>query len=335
MNFPDSDSEADKPTTRVMRPTRFVPNGVAPRSADPGRAPAFPARDATRPVHVWPGVLPVAPRTAGLRHAPAGPTNSPLPGQVWPRQDLLVEPQAVRRWPLWVVVISSSMALVAAGYLGALVQVSRSHSGPVVIPRLISESRDGTWHAAELSQPVPAALAAHARHVSGPVATANAVAPAPSVSRPALERGSATSPKVRIAAASTALRRRALQPTAASITAELYRQKPPVMTIRALPAQETAASTEAVPTSLAQAKRQDVQNGLERVRDQLVACAAGRHGTVSARVTIAANGRVNYSLIEGAFVGTPEGSCMARALRSATFPPFEGPSLKVVYPFRL
>jgi hypothetical protein len=81
--------------------------------------------------------------------------------------------------------------------------------------------------------------------------------------------------------------------------------------------------------------RTQVQNSLESVRSQLQSCAAGVHGRTTANVTISGAGRVTYATIEGAFAGTPQGSCMARALRGAQFPQFASPQLRVRYPFAL
>jgi len=53
------------------------------------------------------------------------------------------------------------------------------------------------------------------------------------------------------------------------------------------------------------------------------------------RVTIAASGRVTNALVTGDFTGTPEGSCMARTLRTVRFPPSSEASFTVTYPYRL
>jgi hypothetical protein len=82
-----------------------------------------------------------------------------------------------------------------------------------------------------------------------------------------------------------------------------------------------------------QPSREAVQSGIEAVRSELAACAADAHGSMFADLTIAGSGRVSYSMVEGAYAGTPQGSCMARALRTAHFPQFSMPSLKVRYPF--
>lgn len=78
--------------------------------------------------------------------------------------------------------------------------------------------------------------------------------------------------------------------------------------------------------------REQVTAGFQAVRDQLAQCAAGKHGVAKINATIANSGRVSYALIEGEFQGTPEGSCMARAVRAARFPQFSQPNLKVSYP---
>jgi hypothetical protein len=141
---------------------------------------------------------------------------------------------------------------------------------------------------------------------------ARVLAPAPAVSAKVLEEKPAA-PSVTTATASPAATR-AVAP-AASLTAR------PV-----------AATSQNLQQDLS---RTQVQNGLESVRGQLQSCAAGAHGRTTANVTVSGAGRVTYVTIEGAFAGTPQGSCMARALRGAQFPQFATPQLRVRYPFAL
>jgi hypothetical protein len=84
-----------------------------------------------------------------------------------------------------------------------------------------------------------------------------------------------------------------------------------------------------------QPTRDEIKRALEATRPALAACIGSEHGTTFANVTIAGSGRVTYSSIEGAFAGTPQGSCIARALRTASFPRFAAPSMKVRFPFVL
>jgi len=81
--------------------------------------------------------------------------------------------------------------------------------------------------------------------------------------------------------------------------------------------------------------REHVTAGFEAVRDALSRCAAGRSGTAEIKATINGNGRIGHALVAGDFTGSPEGSCMARAVRAAQFPAFAQPRLKVRYPFAL
>lgn len=81
--------------------------------------------------------------------------------------------------------------------------------------------------------------------------------------------------------------------------------------------------------------REQIQTGIEGMRAALLGCAGNAHGTSTARLTILGTGRVASATIEGAFAGTAQGSCMARALRTASFPRFASDNLQVTYPFRL
>ena len=81
--------------------------------------------------------------------------------------------------------------------------------------------------------------------------------------------------------------------------------------------------------------RAEVSAGFDAVRGALATCAAGKHGVVDIDATVSGAGRVTYALIAGVFKGSPEGSCMARAVRAARFPQFSRASLKVSYPVAL
>ena len=78
--------------------------------------------------------------------------------------------------------------------------------------------------------------------------------------------------------------------------------------------------------------RDAVRDTMLGARAMLAECAGAAHGTSYANLTIQADGRVTYSLVDGAFAGTPEGSCMAKALRKLSFPHFSGPPFKVRFP---
>jgi len=66
------------------------------------------------------------------------------------------------------------------------------------------------------------------------------------------------------------------------------------------------------------------------------ACGNGEHGTATVAVTVSGStGRVTGANVTGQFAGTPIGSCIARAVRGASFPRFTRPTFTVNYPFRI
>lgn len=58
-------------------------------------------------------------------------------------------------------------------------------------------------------------------------------------------------------------------------------------------------------------------------------------GVAMVAVTIGKSGKVSSASVGGELAGTPTGACVERAVKSATFPPFKGPSQSVNYPFQL
>lgn len=84
-----------------------------------------------------------------------------------------------------------------------------------------------------------------------------------------------------------------------------------------------------------QPTRAQVRAGLQSVRGAVQSCAPGATGSVRVRVSIAGSGRVTTALVQDQrWARPPYGSCIARAIRTATFPRFEKDRLVVVYPFR-
>jgi hypothetical protein len=54
------------------------------------------------------------------------------------------------------------------------------------------------------------------------------------------------------------------------------------------------------------------------------ACFAGTQGLAVVRLTVAPSGQVQAVTVTGAFAGTPVAACVERAVRAATFPPWDG-----------
>ena len=82
--------------------------------------------------------------------------------------------------------------------------------------------------------------------------------------------------------------------------------------------------------------RSDVIAAMASVRGAVATCAVGRGGVAQVRVTFSGpSGRVMNAVMEGQFAGTPQGSCIARAVRAASVPRFSQPSVTISYPFQI
>ncbi|MBX3157247.1 MAG: hypothetical protein KF773_14825 [Deltaproteobacteria bacterium] len=64
-------------------------------------------------------------------------------------------------------------------------------------------------------------------------------------------------------------------------------------------------------------------------------CYAGTQGTAMVRVSIAPSGKVQSVQVTGAFAGTPVGGCVESAVRSLSFPPWDGPPQSFGYSYLL
>ena len=81
--------------------------------------------------------------------------------------------------------------------------------------------------------------------------------------------------------------------------------------------------------------RATIQAVLQGVEASVLACGGGAHGTADVDIVIAGSGRVTTATVNGPFAGTEAGSCIARAVRGARFPPFAQTRFAVTYPFHL
>ncbi len=79
--------------------------------------------------------------------------------------------------------------------------------------------------------------------------------------------------------------------------------------------------------------RESVVAGLEAIRPALAACSEGRGGIAQLDLSIVARGRVAHAVVGGDYAGTPQGSCIARAVRKARFDPFQRERFRILYPF--
>jgi hypothetical protein len=84
-----------------------------------------------------------------------------------------------------------------------------------------------------------------------------------------------------------------------------------------------------------QPTRTEVIQRMESVRSSVRACAAGRSGVADLDITIAHTGAVMHVLVGGDFAGTTEGSCIARAVRTARFPSFKQDRFRLLFPYAI
>jgi hypothetical protein len=79
----------------------------------------------------------------------------------------------------------------------------------------------------------------------------------------------------------------------------------------------------------------DIKRGMNAVAARVQACFAGTQGLAQVRLTVAPSGQVQKVTVSGAFAGTPVGACVERAVRAATFPPWDGGAQSVGYDYLL
>ena len=70
--------------------------------------------------------------------------------------------------------------------------------------------------------------------------------------------------------------------------------------------------------------RDDFMKGMGGPATKAKGCYKGTQGNAMVKLTIAPSGSVSKVTVSGDFAGKPEGSCVEGALKSATFPPWDG-----------
>ncbi|MFN0251367.1 MAG: hypothetical protein ACKV2T_31115 [Kofleriaceae bacterium] len=79
----------------------------------------------------------------------------------------------------------------------------------------------------------------------------------------------------------------------------------------------------------------DFKNGMNAVSGKARACYQGTQGTVRFKVNISPEGKVTSVKIGGEFAGKPEGSCVEGAVKSASFPAWDGAPKSFDYSYLL
>jgi predicted Zn finger-like uncharacterized protein len=100
------------------------------------------------------------------------------------------------------------------------------------------------------------------------------------------------------------------------------------------PSGESGSGRDGLPDTLSV---RELQKGMASVRPAVLSCGADSpvKGVANVRVTIAGSGRVTSVKVGPPFAGESAGSCIERAVRDATFPRFQRPSLTIDYPYTI
>jgi hypothetical protein len=79
----------------------------------------------------------------------------------------------------------------------------------------------------------------------------------------------------------------------------------------------------------------DFKHGIDSVKSKAQACYKGTQGTASVKLTIAPSGSVSKVSVGGQFAGKPEADCVANAVKSASFAPWDGGPQSFTYAYLL
>jgi hypothetical protein len=79
----------------------------------------------------------------------------------------------------------------------------------------------------------------------------------------------------------------------------------------------------------------DFKEGMSAVNAKAKGCYKGTQGIASVKLSIAPSGQVTKVSVGGAFAGKPEAACVEAAVKSATFPPWDGRPQSFNYSYML
>ncbi len=79
----------------------------------------------------------------------------------------------------------------------------------------------------------------------------------------------------------------------------------------------------------------DFKTGMGAISGKAQGCFAGTQGTAAVKLTIAPSGQVSKVSVSGVFAGTPVAGCVESAVKSASFPPWDGGPQTFSYSFLL
>ncbi|HEY1548280.1 MAG TPA: hypothetical protein VGG28_10685 [Kofleriaceae bacterium] len=79
----------------------------------------------------------------------------------------------------------------------------------------------------------------------------------------------------------------------------------------------------------------DFKSGMSAIQGKAQACFKGTQGMAQVKLVIVPSGKVTRVTVTGKFAGKPEAECVTSAVKSATFPPWDGGSQTMGYSFLL
>jgi hypothetical protein len=317
--------------------TPMVGAGLS-RTARPDVGPAAVVQAAPRPIATPAAPLRLDPRPpAPVRDDRVSlPSFRPPIAPLQPIADAAAPPSPRRGWMV------GAVAALAAALVGVAVFVARGPAAPAaeqaaaVATSAPTSAVASASPAAEAAPPPSARQAVAALPPASPAAApAPGPAPAATVGGQGEPPGSSTGDARPSRARGGARRSRAEADDFATGSAG-GGAEPSASASAPAPRAVAAAAPESDEPLPETPERADVLTAMGAVRSAVAACAAGRGGVVTVRVTFAgSSGRVTTAVVEGAFAGTPEGSCMARAIRAARVPRFAQPTSSVSFPFQI
>ncbi len=84
-----------------------------------------------------------------------------------------------------------------------------------------------------------------------------------------------------------------------------------------------------------QLSTEEFKKGMGAITAKAQACYKGTQGSANVKLTIASSGQVSKVTINGAFAGKPEADCVSAAVKSASFPAWDGGPQTFGYPILL
>jgi hypothetical protein len=79
----------------------------------------------------------------------------------------------------------------------------------------------------------------------------------------------------------------------------------------------------------------DFKAGMAAIQSKAQACFKGTQGQAQVKLVVAPSGKVSRVTVSGVFADKPEAACVTAAVKSATFPPWDGGSQTMGYSFLL